>query len=69
MSLQDIQEVGGYVLIAINAVKNIPLVNLRIIRGNTLHKNSALTIISNFLDKYPNIGLEQLPMKNLQGMK
>lgn len=64
--LQDIQEVGGYVIIAINAVKNIPLVNLRIIRGNTLHKNSALTIISNFLDKYPNIGLEQLPMKNLQ---
>ncbi|XP_069586274.1 epidermal growth factor receptor [Ranitomeya imitator] len=64
--LEDIQEVDGYVLIAVNAVKQIPLVNLRIIRGNTFHKNSALAILSNFQDKSTNVGLEWLPMRNLQ---
>ncbi|KAG8572621.1 hypothetical protein GDO81_012108 [Engystomops pustulosus] len=64
--LKEIQEVGGYVLIAVNAVKNIPLGNLRIIRGNNLHKNAALSVISNYQDKNTNIGLEELPLKNLQ---
>ncbi|XP_077125264.1 epidermal growth factor receptor [Ranitomeya variabilis] len=64
--LEDIQEVDGYVLIAVNAVKQIPLVNLRIIRGNTFHKNSALSILSNFQDKSTTVGLEWLPMRNLQ---
>ncbi|KAG9475928.1 hypothetical protein GDO78_002806 [Eleutherodactylus coqui] len=65
--LKDIQEVGGYVLVAINTVKNIPLDNLRVIRGNTLFKNSsALSVFSNFMDANPNMGLEELSMRNLQ---
>ncbi|CAN2389618.1 cellular response to epidermal growth factor stimulus [Pristimantis euphronides] len=65
--LKDIQEVGGYVLIAINAVKNIPLVNLRIIRGNNFYKNSsALSVFLNSQTRNGNIGLEHLPMRNLQ---
>uniref|UniRef100_A0A3B3RXH6 Receptor protein-tyrosine kinase n=1 Tax=Paramormyrops kingsleyae TaxID=1676925 RepID=A0A3B3RXH6_9TELE len=46
--LKSIQEVGGYVLIALNKVKVIPLENLRIIRGHTLYENNyALTVLSN----------------------
>ncbi|KAG8442790.1 hypothetical protein GDO86_011560, partial [Hymenochirus boettgeri] len=46
--LKDIQEVGGYVLIALNSVESIHLENLQIIRGNMLYKNNyALAIVSN----------------------
>lgn len=56
--LKDIKEVGGYVLIAMNFVKSIPLTNLRVIRGNALYKNASLSILSND-------GLEELPMRSL----
>ncbi|KAG7278397.1 hypothetical protein CRUP_038560 [Coryphaenoides rupestris] len=35
-NLESIQEVGGYVLIALNTARRIPLDNLRIIRGHSL---------------------------------
>ncbi|XP_072858661.2 epidermal growth factor receptor-like [Pogona vitticeps] len=60
--LKSIQEVDGYVLIAMNTVKSIPLENLQLIRGNTLFENAALTIFAN----YDNLrGLEELPMRRL----
>ncbi|XP_075683181.1 epidermal growth factor receptor-like isoform X2 [Rhinoderma darwinii] len=64
--LKDIQEVGGYVLIAANLVKSIPLLNLRIIRGNILYKNSALSILYNFIENDIAHGLEELPMRQLR---
>ncbi|XP_042333118.1 epidermal growth factor receptor isoform X2 [Sceloporus undulatus] len=60
--LKSIQEVGGYVLIAINTVKVIPLENLQIIRGNTLYENAALVILLNYNDVG---GLEELRMRRL----
>ncbi|KAJ8378162.1 hypothetical protein AAFF_G00245480 [Aldrovandia affinis] len=70
--LRMIQEVGGYVLIALNEVATIPLVNLRIIRGHTLYDNKfALTIMSNYetnhTSKTQNItkGVSQLSLRSL----
>uniref|UniRef100_A0A8C0G1W7 receptor protein-tyrosine kinase n=1 Tax=Chelonoidis abingdonii TaxID=106734 RepID=A0A8C0G1W7_CHEAB len=65
--LKTIQEVAGYVLIALNNVDSIPLDNLQIIRGNVLYENFyALAIFSNY---HTNInktsGLRNLPMKRL----
>nr|XP_060637542.1 epidermal growth factor receptor [Anolis sagrei ordinatus] len=60
--LKSIQEVAGYVLIALNTVKVIPLENLQIIRGNTLYENAALTILLNYNEIE---GLEELPMRRL----
>lgn len=64
---QTIQEVAGYVLIALNMVDVIPLENLQIIRGNVLYDNSyALAVLSNYhMNKTQ--GLQQLPMKRLSG--
>ncbi|XP_073534291.1 epidermal growth factor receptor-like [Phyllobates terribilis] len=62
---KDIQEVGGYVLIAVNEVKSIPLVNLRVIRGETLYKNTSLSIFSNYKPNSTD-GLKELPMRQLQ---
>ncbi|XP_076149623.1 epidermal growth factor receptor [Alosa pseudoharengus] len=46
--LKNIQEVGGYVLIAINTATKIPLDNLHIIRGHTLYNDEfALAVLSN----------------------
>ncbi|XP_075172257.1 epidermal growth factor receptor-like [Anomaloglossus baeobatrachus] len=64
--LKEIQEVRGYVLIVANSVKTIPLVNLRIIRGNNLYKNSALYIFSNIDENNIEQGLEELPMRQLK---
>lgn len=61
---QSIQEVGGYVLIALNTVKNIPLENLQIIRGNNLYENASLTVL---LNSDGRSGLEELPMRSLRG--
>ncbi|XP_053570529.1 epidermal growth factor receptor isoform X2 [Bombina bombina] len=62
--LKSIQEVGGYVLIALNAVKTIPLDNLRVIRGNTLYKDQySLSILSNWFNN--SNALEELPMRQL----
>uniref|UniRef100_A0A8B9T4J8 Receptor protein-tyrosine kinase n=1 Tax=Anas platyrhynchos TaxID=8839 RepID=A0A8B9T4J8_ANAPL len=65
--LKTIQEVAGYVLIALNMVDVIPLENLQIIRGNVLYDNSfALAVLSNYhMNKTQ--GLRELPMKRLSG--
>uniref|UniRef100_A0A665VA60 Receptor protein-tyrosine kinase n=1 Tax=Echeneis naucrates TaxID=173247 RepID=A0A665VA60_ECHNA len=47
--LQSIQEVSGYVLIAMNEVATIPLVNLKLIRGQNLYEGRyALLVMSNY---------------------
>ncbi|XP_061876805.1 melanoma receptor tyrosine-protein kinase-like [Entelurus aequoreus] len=47
--LQSIQEVGGYVLIAINQAPIVPLVNLKLIRGQNLYEGQyALLVMSNY---------------------
>ncbi|XP_067385441.1 epidermal growth factor receptor isoform X2 [Channa argus] len=47
--LRSIEEVGGYVLIALNNVSKIPLENLRIIRGHSLYEGEfALTVVANY---------------------
>ncbi|ELW54889.1 Receptor tyrosine-protein kinase erbB-2 [Tupaia chinensis] len=46
--LQDIQEVQGYVLIAHNRVRQVPLQRLRIVRGTQLFEDSyALAVLDN----------------------
>ncbi|XP_029445430.1 epidermal growth factor receptor isoform X2 [Rhinatrema bivittatum] len=63
--LKTIQEVSGYVLIALNRVQKISLENLRIIRGNTLYEDKfALVVVSN-RDPDSKEGLEELNMRNL----
>lgn len=63
--LKTIQEVAGYVLIALNTVERIPLENLQIIRGNALYENTyALAVLSNYGAN--KTGLRELPMRNLQ---
>ncbi|XP_060103734.1 epidermal growth factor receptor [Heteronotia binoei] len=62
--LKSIQEVAGYVLIAVSEVKSIPLENLRIIRGNTLYEGTALSVLINYNYNYTT-GLEELPLRNL----
>ncbi|KAM4718311.1 melanoma receptor tyrosine-protein kinase-like isoform 2-T2 [Anableps anableps] len=70
--LQSIQEVGGYVLIAMNEVATIPLVNLRLIRGQNLYERQyALLVMSNYNKNIssPMVvytgGLKQLQLSNL----
>nr|KAF6469320.1 epidermal growth factor receptor [Molossus molossus] len=66
--LKTIQEVAGYVLIALNVVEKIPLENLQVIRGNMLFENThALSVLSNYGPG--NSGLRELPLRNLQGQK
>ncbi|XP_068604778.1 epidermal growth factor receptor [Brachionichthys hirsutus] len=63
--LRSIEEVGGYVLIALNAASRIPLENLRIIRGHTLYERKfALTVIVN-LDKDTGQGTRELLLNSL----
>lgn len=65
-SPQTIQEVAGYVLIALNVAEKIPLENLQIIRGNVLLDNThALSVLSNYGAN--GTGLRELPLRNLQG--
>lgn len=65
--LQSIEEVGGYVLIALNKVRTIPLDNLRIIRGHTLlEKKFALSVLSN-IDKATGKGTAELLLNSLTG--
>ncbi|XP_015252257.1 PREDICTED: melanoma receptor tyrosine-protein kinase-like [Cyprinodon variegatus] len=70
--LQSIQEVSGYVLIAMNEVATIPLVNLRLIRGQKLYDSQyALLVLSNYnkIQLSPTVnytsGLRQLQLSNL----
>ncbi|KAK1173591.1 epidermal growth factor receptor isoform X1 [Acipenser oxyrinchus oxyrinchus] len=63
--LKTIQEVGGYVLIALNNIAKIPLENLQIIRGHTLYDNKyALAVLSNY-DKNSTVGVTELPLRRL----
>uniref|UniRef100_A0A8C8J8W8 receptor protein-tyrosine kinase n=1 Tax=Oncorhynchus tshawytscha TaxID=74940 RepID=A0A8C8J8W8_ONCTS len=63
--LRSIQEVGGYVLIALNTANRIPLDNLRIIRGHTLYDSGfALAVVLNY-NKSMRAGTTELPLTSL----
>ncbi|XP_056452019.1 epidermal growth factor receptor [Gadus chalcogrammus] len=67
--LRSIQEVGGYVLIALNTAKRIPLDNLRIIRGHSLYEGSyALAVLLNFNKTIgpQGVGTQELPLISLK---
>lgn len=66
--LQSIEEVGGYVLIALNTVSKIRLDNLRIIRGHSLYeKKFALSVIANY-NKSTGQGTSELLLNSLTGL-
>uniref|UniRef100_A0A3Q2ZKP9 Receptor protein-tyrosine kinase n=1 Tax=Kryptolebias marmoratus TaxID=37003 RepID=A0A3Q2ZKP9_KRYMA len=63
--LRSIEEVGGYVLIALNTASRIPLENLRIIRGHSLYEGAyALAVLANY-DKMTNQGTTELLLTSL----
>lgn len=63
--LKTIREVTGYVLIAMNHFQDIPLGQLRVIRGNNLYERSfALSVFFNYPKEGSN-GLRQLGLSNL----
>ncbi|KAF0046826.1 hypothetical protein F2P81_000459 [Scophthalmus maximus] len=63
--LRSIEEVGGYVLIALNTASRIPLENLRIIRGHTLYEGKfALSVLANY-DKETGQGTKELLLTSL----
>uniref|UniRef100_A0A4W3HB98 Receptor protein-tyrosine kinase n=1 Tax=Callorhinchus milii TaxID=7868 RepID=A0A4W3HB98_CALMI len=63
--LFSIREVTGYVLVALNQFENLPLENLRIIRGTTLYEERfALSLILNYR-KDGIHGLRHLDLKHL----
>lgn len=67
VSFQSIREVTGYVLVALNQFRYLPLENLRIIRGTKLYEDRyALAIFLNYR-KDGNFGLQELGLKNLTG--
>uniref|UniRef100_A0A3B4WFW1 Receptor L-domain domain-containing protein n=1 Tax=Seriola lalandi dorsalis TaxID=1841481 RepID=A0A3B4WFW1_SERLL len=73
--LQSIQEVSGYVLIAMNEAATVPLVNLRLIRGQNLYEGQfALLVMSNYNRNLSSAtlnytsGLRQLQLSSLTGM-
>uniref|UniRef100_A0A7N8XZF4 Receptor protein-tyrosine kinase n=1 Tax=Mastacembelus armatus TaxID=205130 RepID=A0A7N8XZF4_9TELE len=70
--LQSIQEVSGYVLIAMNEAATIPLFNLRLIRGQYLYEGQyALLVMSNYNRNHSSAtlnytsGLRQLQLSSL----
>uniref|UniRef100_A0A8C6MA02 receptor protein-tyrosine kinase n=1 Tax=Nothobranchius furzeri TaxID=105023 RepID=A0A8C6MA02_NOTFU len=63
--LKTIREVTGYVLIAMNHFREIPLGQLRVIRGNSLYERRfALSVFFNYPKDGSN-GLRQLGLSNL----
>ncbi|KAG8002681.1 Receptor tyrosine-protein kinase erbB-3 [Nibea albiflora] len=63
--LKTIREVTGYVLIAVNGFQEIPLGQLRVIRGNSLYERRfALSVLLNYPKDGSN-GLRQLGLANL----
>ncbi|MED6247182.1 hypothetical protein ATANTOWER_032537 [Ataeniobius toweri] len=63
--LMTIREVTGYVLIAMNHFQEIPLGQLRVIRGNSLYERRfALSVLFNYPEEGSN-GLRQLGLLNL----
>lgn len=72
--VQSIQEVGGYVLIAMNDAEKVPLINLRLIRGQNLYESQyALLVMSNYNRNHSSAtlnytsGLKQLQLSSLTG--
>ncbi|MEQ2309220.1 hypothetical protein AMECASPLE_036278, partial [Ameca splendens] len=64
-SPQSIEEVSGYVLIALNTAPRIPLENLRIIRGHSLYEGKfALSVLAN-IDKDTGQGTTELLLTSL----
>lgn len=64
---QSIQEVSGYVLIALNTASRIPLQNLRLIRGHSLYDEKyALSVLSNY-NRTLGLGTNELPLTSLTG--
>ncbi|KAM9333231.1 melanoma receptor tyrosine-protein kinase-like isoform 2-T2 [Pholidichthys leucotaenia] len=68
--LKSIEEVNGYVLVAINEVSVVPLVNLKLIRGQNLYEaRYALMVISNYYKNQTShsytSGVRQLLLSNL----
>lgn len=64
---QSIEEVGGYVLIALNTASRIPLENLRIIRGHSLYdRKYALAVIAN-IHEDTRQGTRELLLTSLTG--
>lgn len=65
LCLQTVREVTGYVLIATNQFRRLPLEHLRVIRGSMLYdKEWALSVFLNFEDQY---GLVDLGLTHLTG--
>uniref|UniRef100_A0A665VZV6 Receptor protein-tyrosine kinase n=1 Tax=Echeneis naucrates TaxID=173247 RepID=A0A665VZV6_ECHNA len=63
--LRSIEEVGGYVLIALNTAPRIPLENLRIIRGHSLYEGAfALSVLANY-DKTTGLAAHELLLPSL----
>uniref|UniRef100_A0A3P8VY36 Receptor protein-tyrosine kinase n=1 Tax=Cynoglossus semilaevis TaxID=244447 RepID=A0A3P8VY36_CYNSE len=63
--LRSIEEVGGYVLIALNTATRIPLENLHIIRGHSLYEGKfALSVLANY-DKATGQGTKELLLNSL----
>jgi Receptor L domain len=76
LSLQDIQEVTGYVLIFVSYADYVPLTSLRIIRGRTLFTPArgdkqtvgySLYVGSNHKPQSSTIGLKELHLVSLHG--
>uniref|UniRef100_A0A3B4BWY3 Receptor protein-tyrosine kinase n=1 Tax=Pygocentrus nattereri TaxID=42514 RepID=A0A3B4BWY3_PYGNA len=63
--LQSIREVTGYVLIAINQFRQLPLENIRVIRGTSLYEERfALAVLVNY-QKDGDYGLQELGLTHL----
>ncbi|CAL1596691.1 unnamed protein product [Knipowitschia caucasica] len=64
--LQSIEEVGGYVLIAMNEAVTVPLSQLRLIRGQSLYEgNFSLLVMANFNPNFPKSGDYRSGMREL----
>lgn len=67
MTRQSIREVTGYILLAVNSFRHLPLDNLRVIRGNVLYENQyALAVMINY-QKEGKHGLQELGLTHLTG--
>lgn len=71
--LRDIREVTGYVLIVANYVSYLNLRSLRVIQGRSLYEHEgryySLYVAHNYDSAKPGVGLKELCMVSLQGMR
>lgn len=67
--LEKIEDVSGYVYISRSTVRTIPLLSLKVIRGESYYStpttNASLIIVRNSLNS--TIGLEVLDLRNFVG--